>query len=125
MRKLFLKSLATFMVACMFVLTFGGFSANKTDVIHTEVIIEGVDCCQKEQMIIAALNGEEFMSTESILCIFGHSLAEGATITIEHRFWATSPRCRETVHRVVYCTRNNCNHMVFTQLSQSRLHCCS
>jgi hypothetical protein len=125
MQKLFLRSLAAFTVACMVVLTFGGFSANKTDAVFTEVVVEGIDCCQKEQMIIATLNGEEFMSPESILCIFGHSLAESRAIEINHRFWSASPRCRETVHRVVYCTRNNCNHMVLTQLSQIRIQCCS
>jgi hypothetical protein len=125
MQKLFLRSLAAFTVACMVVLTFGGFSANKTDAVFTEVVVEGIDCCQKEQMIISTLSDEEIMSTMSILCIFGHSMSTGTAIEINHRFWSASPRCRERIHRVNFCTRNNCNHMVTTLVGESRISCCS
>jgi hypothetical protein len=127
MKRVFLRSVAALMVACMFVLTFGGFTMReiaKNDG-FTEIIIDGVDCCEKEQQIIALLNGEELMSPMSILCILGHSMAQGTSTTIEHRFWAASPRCRETRHRVDYCTRSGCNHMVLTQISQFRIQCCS
>jgi hypothetical protein len=132
MRKVFLKSVAALMIACMFVLTFGGFTAREVAVEvainegFTEIIVDGVDCCEKEQQIIALLNGGELMSPMSILCIFGHSMAQTTAIEINHRFWATSPRCRETRYRVDYCTRSSCNHMVLTQIgTPARIPCCS
>jgi hypothetical protein len=127
MKKMLLKSLVAFIVACMLVLTFGGFVANEVtqDEGFTEIIICDEIDSDKAQQIIALLNGDDLMSPISVFCIFGHSLAETRAITIEHRFWSTSPRCRETVHRVVYCTRSSCNHMVLTQLSQRRILCCS
>jgi hypothetical protein len=131
MKRAFLRSVAALMVACMFVLTFGGFTMGEVAVDvaindgFTEIIVDGVECCEKEQQIIALLNGEELMSPMSILCIFGHSVAQTTAVEINHRFWAASPRCRQTTYRVNYCTRSGCNHMVLTQLTQSRIQCCS
>jgi len=130
MKRAFLRSVAALMIACMLVLTGGGFTMGEVAVDvaindgFTEIIVD-VDCCENEQQIIALLNGEELMTPMSILCIFGHSMAQTTAVTIEHRFWAASPRCRQTTHRVNYCTRSGCNHMVLTQLSQVRIHCCS
>jgi hypothetical protein len=124
MKRVLLKSVAALMVACMFVLMSGGVTAIENEEEFTEIIIEGVDCCEKKQQIIATINGENLISPMSLFCIFGHSLAETRVIEINHRFWSTSPRCRETVHRVVYCTRSSCNHMVLTQISQRAIPCC-
>jgi hypothetical protein len=126
MKRAFLRSVAALMVSCMFVLTFGGFTTREVakSESNTEIIVDGVECCEKEKQIIAALSGEELMSPMSILCLFGHSMATGTAIEINHRFWATSPRCRETTYRVNYCTRSSCNHIVYTQLSQRAITCC-
>ena len=112
------------MVACMFVITSGGVTAIENEEGFTEIIIEGVECCEKEQQIIATLNGENLISPMSILCIFGHSMAQTTAITTEHRFFAASPRCRQTRHRVDYCTRSSCNYMILTQTSQRAIQCC-
>jgi hypothetical protein len=118
------------MIAYMFVLTFGGFTMGEVAVEvsindgFTAIIVDGVECCEKEQQIIALLNGEELMTPMSIFCIFGHSMAQGTSRTIDHRFWSSSPRCRETIHRVDYCTRSSCNYMVLTQTSQRAITCC-
>ena len=127
MKRVFLRSLAVLMIACMFILTGGGFVGNDVgdDEGFTEIVIVDVNCCEKEQQIIATLNGEDLISPRSILCLFGHSMAQGTAITIDHRFYATAPRCRQTRHRVDYCTRSSCNYMVLTQTSQSRIHCCA
>jgi hypothetical protein len=127
MKKAFLKSLAAFVVATTFVLIGGGFTMGNTEIseVFTEIVVEGVECCQKEQLIISTLSDEEIMSTMSILCIFGHSMSTGTVIEINHRFWASAPRCRERIHRVNFCTRNNCNHMVTTLVGESRISCCS
>jgi len=125
MKRVFLKSVAALMVVCMFALMSGDVTAIETEEGFTEIIIEDVGCCEKEQQIIDTLNGENLISPMSLLCIFGHSTAQTIVIETNHRFYATSPRCRETVHRVVYCTRSSCNHMVLTQLSQGRIPCCS
>ena len=122
MKKALLRSVAVVMIACMLISTIGGFTKNNGG--YTEIIIEGVDCCQKEQQLIATLNGEVLISPMNIWCLLGHSMAVGASTVIDHRFWERSPRCRETRFRVDYCTRNNCNHMILTQLSQMPIQCC-
>jgi hypothetical protein len=128
MKRVFLRSVAALMVSCMFVLTFGGFTTREVakSESNTEIIVDSVDCCEKEKQIIALLNGEELISPRSVTCfLFGHSMAQTTAIEINHRFWATSPRCRETRYRVDYCTRSGCNHMILTQTSQFRIPCCS
>jgi len=127
MNKAFLKSLAVFMVVCILVLTGGGFTVREVAINDgfTEIIVYDEIDCDKAQQIIATLNGDVLISPASVLCIFGHSMSQTTVIEINHRFWATSPRCRKTTHKVDFCTRNNCNYMVTTQLSQFRIQCCS
>jgi hypothetical protein len=99
------------------------------DEVIIEIVVEAVDCCQKEKLIINALNGDDSgfqaIAPMSIFCLFGHSMAQTTSITTEHRYWAAAPRCRRTTHRVDYCTRSSCNYVVMTQLSQNRITCCS
>jgi hypothetical protein len=123
MKKVFLRSLAVFMVACMFVLTGGGFTVAK-DEIFVEIVVEGDIAREKAQLIIATLNGEEIISPRSILCLIGHSMAQTTAIYTEHRVWPNAPRCRRTTYRVDYCTRSSCNYIVYTQTSVMAVHCC-
>lgn len=126
-RKRFLKPLAILMAVCMAIQMATTVIAE--DEVITEIVVEGIDCCQKEQLIINAINGDdsEFqgIAPMSILCIFGHSMAQGTTIITDHRYWAAAPRCRRTTYRTDYCTRSSCNHIVLTQLTQVRISCCS
>jgi hypothetical protein len=115
---------AALMIACMFVLTGGGFTAR--DEVTTEIVVKNVDCCEKAQLIIDTINGEEIISPRSITCFFlGHSLAQTLAIGIQHRVYASPPRCVETTYRVNYCTRSGCDYMTYTFLSERRIHCCS
>jgi hypothetical protein len=129
MKRALLRSVAALMVACMFVLTGGGFTMGEVEVAindgFTEFVVEGIDCCEKEQQIIAALNGEELMTLMSILCIFGHSTAKGTAIGTQHRYYSSAPRCLRTNYDVTYCTRSGCNYTVYTQTGQVRIYCCS
>jgi len=124
-RKLFLKPLAVFMAVCMSV---GMVSAASNDFRTSRPTIEiiFVDDISREkaQLISDVINGEELISPRSILCIFGHSLAQTRALGIEHRVWSTSPRCRQTIYDVTYCTRSNCNHIVYTVRSQTAVSCC-
>ena len=79
---------------------------------------------EKLEQIFKAMNGISDSSEEnprSILCIFGHSKATGTIRTIEHRYWATAPRCRETISAFEYCTRNSCDYFIITRQN----NCCS
>jgi hypothetical protein len=129
MKRKFLRFVAGGMAVCMFALMSMGFVVKEG---HNEGFAEVVVCCEVDdttaQQIINALNAEtttyQGIAPASILCIFGHSMARTTATVIDHRFWAATPRCRETIFWVDYCTRNNCNHMVMTQRSQTRIHCC-
>jgi len=123
MKRMFLRSLAAFMVASMFVLTGGGFTVAKEESFIEIVVCEKIDC-EKAKLIIAAINGEELISPRSILCLIGHSLAQGTAIGTEHRVYSSAPRCVQTNYRVSYCTRSSCNYIVYTQTGTARIHCC-
>jgi hypothetical protein len=56
MKKVFLRSLAVFMVACMFVLTGGGFTVAK-DEGSVEIVVDGDIGREKSQLIIATIAG--------------------------------------------------------------------
>jgi hypothetical protein len=129
MKRKFSRSLAGIMAVCMFALMSSGFTFSEVrDEGYTEVTV----CCEVDdattQAIIDTINGEKstyrVMTPRSILCIFGHNMVRTTAIEINHNFWSTSPRCRETIWRVDYCIRNNCSHMVMTQVSQLRITCC-
>ncbi|MDR2572486.1 MAG: hypothetical protein LBD23_19620 [Oscillospiraceae bacterium] len=128
-RKMFLKPLATLMAVCMLAQLSSVSFAVENDA-FTEIVVEGVDG-QKTQLIADTITGKNSTSTfqaispASILCIFSHSMAQTTARETNHRFWATAPRCRQTTYRVDYCTRSSCNHMILTQISQSRISCCS
>lgn len=130
-KRAFLKVVACFVAATMFVLVGGGFTfsdVNKCRFVledDAEIIFEGIDCEYTEQAIIATLNGEVLITPNNILCIFGHSISTGTARVIDHRWWAAAPRCRSTLFDVQYCTRSNCDWMVMTQRSQSRISCCA
>ncbi|MCL2071161.1 MAG: hypothetical protein FWH07_02885 [Oscillospiraceae bacterium] len=122
-RKLFLKPIAIFMAVC----TLGSIAVSaetRSSRPSTEIIIEGVDDREKVQLIINTINGVEIIEPRSILCIFGHNTAKTAALGTEHRVWATSPRCRQTIYDVTYCTRSGCNYITYTIRSQSSIHCC-
>jgi len=134
-KRAFLKVVACFMAVCMSVLMFGGFTFSDRNVSsdepiagccgESEIIFDDIDCEETMQLIIATLNGEILITPNSILCIFGHSISTGTARVIDHRVWTAAPRCRETTYRVQHCTRSGCNHMVLTQLTQFRIHCCA
>jgi len=124
MKRLLLRSLAVLMVSCMFIITGSGFVMND-DEGYTEIVINGVDCLEKELLIIATLSGDDLISPMSFLCFFGHSTAHGTAIGTEHRYWVDSPRCRRTTYSVTYCTRSSCNYVVYTQTTQAAMHCCA
>jgi D-aminopeptidase len=131
-RKRFLKSFAILMALFMAV-QLGNLVSAETDNSFTEVVVNDVVDVQKAELIVNLIKGEELPTSEfigivptaNILCLFGHSMAQGTATEINHRYWATSPRCRMTRYRVDYCTRSGCDYMVLTQLGlPSALVCC-
>jgi polysaccharide pyruvyl transferase WcaK-like protein len=118
-REVFRKSLAVFMMVCIFVQTVSGVNTTKDIVID-----KGVDK-EKSQLIIAVLNSEEVITSRSIFCLLGHSIAQTTARETTHRYWATSPRCRQITYRVNYCTRSSCNYVTYTVIEDARVPCCS
>ena len=125
MKRIFLRSLAVLMIACLFISTVSGVTVKEKSETFTEIVIVDIDDAQKEQQIIATLNGDNLISPMNLLCIFGHSISQGTAIETNHRYWATAPRCRQTTYRVDYCTRSGCDYMKLTQTSQVAIRCCA
>lgn len=130
-KRMLRKSLAMLMAVCM-AIQMGSMSFAASDEGYVEIVVDCNGNCEKEQMVANIFSGEtstsEFVGivpTANILCLFGHSWAEGRSIVIEHRYWATSPRCRQTTYRVDYCTRSGCDRLDLTQLTQIRISCCA
>jgi len=63
-------------------------------------------------------------NTRNILCIFGHSKANGTTKIIEHRYYSTAPKCRETISAIEYCTRSGCDYFMVLHTAYNRIVCC-
>jgi hypothetical protein len=138
-RKLVLKPIAVLMTVCMLVSMFSvAGAANERggslvfDDYRSEFIFSDDIDFQTAQLIANSISGESallnsgssLIAPASILCLFGHSLAQTTVRQVEHNVWAASPRCRETVYNVTYCTRSSCSHIVYTVRSQARIVCC-
>ncbi|MCL2637554.1 MAG: hypothetical protein FWD48_04205 [Oscillospiraceae bacterium] len=125
MKKVFRRPLAVLMAMLMFI-QLGGASFAVSDEVTVEVIIDCAVGSQKAQlitdMLIAEANG--FISiTPASSC--NHTMAVTGAITIEHRVFPTTPRCRQTSYRVDYCTRSGCNHTIMTLIGQKAIFCCT
>jgi len=126
-KRMFRKSLAI-IVAIGIIIQLSSISFAVGGGESTEIIINCDVDCEKTQLIINAITGEasdyQTIIPSSILCLFGHNMAQGTAIEINHRFWLNPTRCRQTRYRVDYCTRSSCNHMILTQTTQSAIICC-
>jgi len=83
---------------------------------------------EKLEQIVKSMYGiseDDPINRGNLLCIFGHSKANGTAKTIEHRYYPTAPKCKETVSFVEYCTRSGCDYFVITGQSVNRIVCCS
>ena len=71
------------------------------------------------------ISGDTEGNTRNILCIFGHSKANGTTKIIEHRYYSTVPKCKETLSFIEYCTRSGCDYFAIITQTVNRIFCCS
>jgi len=124
-RKLFRKPLAILMAALMFI-QLSGMSFAVGDEVFVEVIFSCDIDYQKAQLITDILIGENsgFIGIAPASSC-NHIMAQTTSRTIEHRYFTTAPRCRQTTYRVDYCTRQNCTYTIMTQISQIAIFCCS
>jgi len=58
------------------------------------------------------ISDEKPIEKGNVLCVFGHSKATGGIKTIEHNYYSTAPRCKETISDIEYCTRSGCDYFV-------------
>ena len=79
---------------------------------------------EKLEQICDIMLGITEPSTRWIFCIFGHSIATGTTRTIEHMYYPTYPRCKETVSAIEYCTRDTCDYFKIKDQAINILGCC-
>ena len=89
------------------------------------IFVDGRVSAEKSQLIIDAISGEEVDTTRNILCLFGHSTTQTRAIEINHRQYATAPRCHENTYDVTYCTRSGCNYISYTLTGSRRIYCCT
>ena len=80
---------------------------------------------EKLEQIFKAMYGiyDVTKTPRNILCIFGHSTTTGTITTIEHNYYSTAPKCKETNTRVEYCNRSSCDYFLTKEQYISRVGC--
>jgi hypothetical protein len=79
---------------------------------------------QKAKTVFNSIGNGEVSANRNILCSISHNLAHATIKEVTHRCYATVPRCLEIIYEVTYCTRSDCDYMVWTQIGESRIYCC-
>ena len=111
--KKFLLILAMTIISTVMLMTL------QTAAVSGEIKLDNIEYYSKDisaeklEQIIKSMYGipaEKPIEKGNILCIFGHSKANGKVIATEHNYYSTAPRCRETISTVEYCTRNGCDY---------------
>ena len=124
MKKCLLKSIATIMAICMLI-SLGSMSAANNEPKVEIIVCDSIECPQKRQLLIDVVSGGTGgISPANLLCLFGHNTTTTTVFAVTHNAFATSPRCREQVYRIIYCTRNGCNYNVGSLISDARIQCC-
>ena len=125
-KKMFRKSLVILMAVSLLVQLIGvSFATERRTDSYVDVVVDGNIDKEKAQLIIDTINGEDVVAPRSILCVFGHSLAQGTALETTHRYYSATPRCRQVTYRVNYCTRSSCNYITYTVIGENRIHCCA
>ena len=124
MKRKLLRSVAGIMASLMLVLSFSavGIAENGKS---QSFIFEDDICDVKAQQIIATINGEVGITPNSLLCLFGHSLAKATVWEIVCKVYPAAPRCVENTYDVTYCTRTSCNYNVATLIATRRIYHCA
>ncbi|MCL2071315.1 MAG: hypothetical protein FWH07_03665 [Oscillospiraceae bacterium] len=127
-RKILLKTIAIFMAVCM-VVSLGGIASSESERrvpgFKTEIVFEDDVCREKAELITAVINGEESASPRSIVCLFaGHTTTTTTVYATTHNYYTTSPKCREQIYRIIYCTRSGCSYNTGSIIADLRIHCC-
>ena len=121
------KALFVLMVTIISVISLMSLQATAVSVTCIDEIsytYEGM-AAEKAAQIVKAIYGiDDGGQRGNILCIFGHSKDYGAIRTIQHKAYASSPRCIETMTYVEFCTRNGCDYFVITAHGVNRIICC-
>ena len=126
-KKRILRSVAIFMAVCVSFSLGGMTSAEIERRISngkTEIIFEDGICREKAELLIAVINGEEVENPRSLLCLFGHTTTTTTVYAVTHKYYTTSPKCREQTYRIIYCTRSGCNYNTGSIISDFRILCC-
>ena len=126
-RKRFLKSLTIFMTVCMLV-SLGGLasaaSERRESDCKTDIIFEDDVCREKAELLTAVINGEDVENPRNLLCLFGHNTTTTTVWVVTHNVWTTTPKCRQQMYRIIYCTRSGCNYNTGSIISDGRIPCC-
>lgn len=78
---------------------------------------------EKQQQIADHMAyGDDGVSTYAWCWLTGHNLVTEAVTVIEHKVYATTPRCIKYTYAVEICTK--CDHLEETLVSQARYACC-
>lgn len=72
---------------------------------------------------IAGTNSSSTQTERGLTCtLFGHDYEYTTVTKITHKYYASSPRCREETYRVGICSR--CDDSTQTLEATIRLYCC-
>ncbi len=93
---------------------------------NTEVRIEKGNMTDEQiQKVLYAVLGKEYKApqTRDALCaILGHDYTTSAGTRIDHKVYASAPRCVRHLYDVKNCKR--CGHTETEEYSQTRIYCC-
>lgn len=98
------------------------YSCEDNECFHTEYTYENINANKAEQ-IVKMLNGENTIAPFGIFCIFGHNLQRGEVTQIYHNYYLLTPKCKEVVTDVNYCTRDTCSFFEVLRTSEGLLYC--
>jgi hypothetical protein len=126
-RKKFLLMLIMVFISAVTLMTLQATAVSgETTLDNIEYSSEDIPAEKLEQIVksMYGISDEKPMEKGNVLCIFGHSKATGTTKTIEHRYYSTAPKCKETFSHIDYCTRSGCDYYVIVGQSINRIVCC-
>jgi len=122
-KGLFVLAIAIISMVAMITLQANAVSSAKLDGIeYSSKDISEEKLEQIAKAIYGVYDGTPITS-HNILCIFGHSTQTGTIQTTEHNYYTTVPKCKETLTRIEYCTRNNCDYFVTNGQIVNRVPC--
>lgn len=71
---------------------------------------EGMPAEKAEQIVNAMFGISDGLTIQRFASCSSHTIQTGTIKAVEHNYYSTAPRCKETISRVEYCTKSDCDY---------------